>query len=131
MCPRPDRSDYTPTRAKTAEDPSLDIGWDEGFLTDGRPYRVECWAEEGVTMLTYFFSTRGLETYSSEQFASFLEAESLVQFLDGRRYVSAMPITDAAGNRMWSVNVVVGDEDDTYINDKTNLRSYWPREAGA
>jgi hypothetical protein len=131
MYPKPDRSDYKPTRTKTAEDPSLDIGWDEGFLTDGRPYRVECWAEEGITMLTYFFSTRGLETYSNEQFASFLEAESLVQFLDGRRYVSAMPVTDAAGNDMWSVNVVVGDEDDTYIHDKTNLRSYWPREVGA
>jgi hypothetical protein len=66
MYPKPDRSDYKPTRTKTAEDHSLDIGWDEGFLTDGRPYRVECWAEEGVTMLTYFFSTRGLETYSNE-----------------------------------------------------------------
>jgi len=57
--PKPDRSDYRPTRTRSAEEPSIDIGWGEGFLRDGRPYRVECWAEEGVTMLTYFFSTRG------------------------------------------------------------------------
>jgi hypothetical protein len=131
MYPKPDRSDYKPTRTRTSEDPSFDIGWDEGFLRDGRPYRVECWAEEGVTMLTYFFSTRGLETYSNGQFAALLETEGLVRFLDNRRRVSAMPVTDAAGNDMWSVNVVVGVEDDTYIDDRTKLRSYWHRQAGA
>ena len=131
MYPKPDRSVYKPTRTRSAEDPGFDIGCDEGFLRDGRPYRVECWAEEGVTMLTYFFSTRGLETYANEQFASLLEAEGLVHFLDERRRVSAMPVTDAAGNDMWSVNVVVGAEDETYISDNTELRSYWHREAGA
>ncbi len=72
-------------------------------------------------MLTYFFSSRGLETYSDDQFASLLESEGLVRFLDTRRYVSAMPVKDAAGNDMWSVNVVVGDEDETYISDSTKL----------
>ncbi len=82
-------------------------------------------------MLTYFFSTRGLETYVNEQFASLLEAEGLIRFLDERHRISAMPVTDAAGNDMWSVNVVVGDEDATYVSDNTKRRSYRHREAGA
>ena len=132
MYPKPDRSTFKPNRTKTAENPALDIGWDEGFLSDGRPYRAEAWAEDQATMLTYLFSVRGLETYSNEQLANLLEAEGLIHFRDAqRRYVSAMPITDAAGNDMWSVNVVVGSEDDTYVTDNSKLNSYRGPEAGA
>jgi hypothetical protein len=123
--PKPDRSDYEPRRARTGDDTAIDLGWDEAFLKDGRPYRVEAWSDEGVTMLTYFFSTRGIETWSNEQLAKLLESEGLVRFLYPDRHVTAMPVTDAAGNDMWSVNVIVGTEDETYISDSTRLRSYW------
>lgn len=35
--PKPDRSNYTPNRSKTPENDQLDIGWNEGFMSDGRP----------------------------------------------------------------------------------------------
>ena len=130
MFPKPDRSNYTPRRTKSPDDPSFDIGWDEGLMSDGRPYRVECWAEEQMTCLTYFFSTRGLETYSNKQFAELLQREGLVDFLDGQPRVSALPLTDAAGNDMWSVSVVVGAGDEAYANDRSRLRRYWS-ERGA
>jgi len=120
--PKPDRSNYQP-HGKNSEDPSTDIGWDEGFLSDTRPYRAECWAEDGVTSLTFFFSTAGLETMTDDQFGDFLEREGLLRFI-GTRYVAAMPMTDASGHDMWSVNVVVGDEDAVYVDDNTKLRPY-------
>jgi hypothetical protein len=42
--PKPDRSNSPPNLVKTDENPNLDLGWNEGFLTDGRPYRAEYWA---------------------------------------------------------------------------------------
>ena len=122
--PRPDRSDYTPNRRKTPENEALDIGWDEGVLRDGRPFRAECWAEDGVTHLTFFFSTHGLETASNTDLAALLLDADLIRFRGDRRYVAARPWTDAAGNDMWSVNVVVGDEDEMYVSDHLRLRQY-------
>jgi hypothetical protein len=58
---------------KSEENEALDLGWSEGFLSDSRPYRVECWAENQVTMLTIFFSTGGMENYSDLMFKEFAE----------------------------------------------------------
>ena len=128
--PRPDRSGFTPNLHKTAENPALDIGWAEGKLKDGRPYRAECWAEDGVTSLALFFSTIGLEQLTDPEFAALLEAEGLMQFTGERRFVAAAPFTDASGNAMWSVNVVVGDDEETFVIDQIKLRSY-AEKAGA
>ena len=122
--PRPDRSTYTPNFRKTVEDPALDIGWAEWTLKDGRPWRAECWAEDGITSLTFFFSSKRMESLSDADFAALLEAEDLLRFTGDRRYVASGAFTDAAGNAMWSVNVVVGDEDGTFIVDKVALRAY-------
>lgn len=124
MFPKPDRSDQTFKAYKTTENPSLDIGWNEGWLSDLRPYRVECWAEDGVTSNTYFMSTIGMEAMTDEQFASFLVNEGLLEFNSNKRYVDAAAWTDASGNDMWSVNVVVGDDSETYVRDLIPLRRY-------
>src|SRR5690348_9826155 len=113
--PRPDRSGFSPNLHRTAENPALDIGWAEGKLKDGRPYRAECWAEGGITSLTLFFSTLGIEGLTDAEFAALLEAEGLMQFTGAERYVAAAPFTDASGNAMWSVNIVVGDDEDTFV----------------
>lgn len=128
--PSPDRSTFKPNFQKSRDNPALDIGWAEGTLKDGRPYRAECWAEDGLTSLTLFFSTIGLESFTDADFAVLLEAEGLMQFTGERRYVAAAPLTDSSGNDMWSVNVVVGDDEDTFVVDQLQLRKYPPRDGG-
>jgi len=125
--PRPDRSGHSPNLVKTEANPALDIGWEEGVLSDGRPFRAECWAEDGVTSLTFFVSTIGLETTSNREFAQLLETEGLLRFAGEKRYVAARPLTDASGHDMWSVNVVVGDEENTFVVDQLHLRPYGTR----
>ena len=125
MFPKPDRSNYKPKQAPTAEDRSFDLGWNEGFFSDGRTFRAEAWVEEGMTCLTFFFSTHGMENWAKTQFADFLERKGLVVYLDGDPKVSAMPLSDASGNDMWSVTLIVGIDRETYVDDKISLRSYW------
>ena len=122
--PVPDRSGQVRSRTKAPEDPTADIGWDSGRLTDGRPYIVECWAEDQVTMLTYFFSTRGLESATDDDFRRLLVAEGLLRFTSSRQFVASRPWVDPSGNELWSVNVVVGDDNDTYVADNHRLRPY-------
>jgi len=72
MYPKPDRSNKTQNFVKSEENPAIDLGWNEGLISDGRPYRVECWAEYQITMLTFFFSTTGMENYSDLMFKELL-----------------------------------------------------------
>jgi len=117
---KPDRSDYKPNL-----DPAVkDIGWNEGFFPDARPFRCECWAEDGVTSVTFFFSTAGLENLSRAGAAELIEEAALVVFTSLKRFIGHMPFTDAAGNHMWSTNIVLADEDDTFAECLVQLRPY-------
>jgi hypothetical protein len=121
MYPKPDRSDYKPNFSRTAENDVLDLGWAEGTLSDGRPYRAECWAQDQITMLTLFVPFKGMEHYNDEMFQALLSKEGLIEFL-GEPYVSAAPIQDVRGNEIWSINVVIGTEDGLCARDSIRLR---------
>lgn len=122
--PRPDRSEQRRNFTKTAENDAIDIGWCEGQFRDGGPYLAELWAQDQVTSATLFCSRRNLERLTDDTAANILEQEGLVKFRT--RYCSVAPWTDAAGNEMWSVNLVVGDEDHSYLTDTFAFHPYLP-----
>lgn len=124
MYPKPDRSNYAPRRRASPEDGSVDIGWDAGTLTDGRPWRAEAWAEAGVTVLTFFFSILGLEPASDADLAALLAREGLIRYRTAPGRANGVVIKDAAGNPMWSVSVVIGTDDEVLVEDATRLRPY-------
>ena len=127
--PRPDRSGYTPNFVKTPENEVLDIGWQEGVLTDGRPFRAELWVQDNITSVTFFFSSAGLEERTREDFIRLVQDEGLQNFKsanDDQRFLYARKIIDHAGNEMWSINVIVGDEADQYT-DGGNVFCAYPK----
>src|SRR5688572_70832 len=107
MFPKPDRSNYKPNFHKTPDKDSLDIGWNEGVLSDGRPYRAEAWCQDQTNFLTYFFSTSGMEQFMRNQLIELLEREGLVRFVSQQRYVGAGILTDASGNEIFSLTVTL------------------------
>ena len=119
----PDRSDQIRNFSK-AEGDDLDIGWNDGVLSDGRPYRVEGWAADQITLLTFFFSTAQIETYTDAQFIKLLEDEGLIEFSSDQKYVAGEIVEDASGNQMWSVNVVIADENNEFTKDSVSLKPY-------
>jgi hypothetical protein len=126
--PPPDRSDQKIKRVKD-EDDVIDIGWCEGVTSDGRPFRAEMWAQTGVSMLTVFFSRIGLEGLDEEALKQLLIKERIVSFRDeAPQHFVALPMTDDAGNDMWSANVVVGDEDGTFLADSVPVFAH-PHDA--
>lgn len=110
--PKPDRSNYTVNQTKSAENDQIDIGWAEGVLRDGRPFRLEVWAQDQITCLTVFLSSLGLEDAPSDYLVYLLRRDSVVAWLNGETAsADASLFVDAAGNEMWSVNVVIGVDD--------------------
>ena len=109
--PKPDRSKLIPNFVKTADNDVLDIGWAEGFLSDGHPYRAEYWAQDQIGMVTFFFSIKGMEAHTDAMFQALLVNEDLVEFPNARTHLSASKLLDWSGNPMWSVNVVIDTEE--------------------
>ena len=122
--PRPDRSNSTPNHFKTPEDDAIDIGWAEGILSDGRPYRLECWCQDQVTCVTIFVSQIGLERLDDRSIQDLLEREDLAHFTGPKRFAGARPFRDASGQAMLSINVVVGDDEETFVTGGPALRPY-------
>jgi hypothetical protein len=111
--PVPDRSNFTPN--EFLDDDSLpegDINATSGTLPDGRPYVLEGWFTEGMTLVTYFFSVRDLEEASPEQLLALLlpELEGAAVPEKFRRLdeEGVNKILDASGNEVYSLTFVVG-----------------------
>ena len=76
-------------------------------------------------MITVFFSIIGLEHLGGEAITPFVEQEGLVSFRNtGSTYCTASIWLDDGGNQLWSVNIVVGDEDQTYIDNSIPIFPY-------
>ncbi|MGA3174562.1 MAG: hypothetical protein ABSE25_09095 [Syntrophorhabdales bacterium] len=105
-----------------------DIGWNRGVLSDGRPFRVEYWCCNGLSVLTFFMSTKGIEKATDRYFRELLVDEGILTFLTADSALRAKKITDASGNEMWSVNVAVGDQEGLLVGETVLLKRY--REPG-
>ena len=122
--PVPDRSKQ-PMRAAKDHDGILDVGWCEGVLSDGRTFRGEMWAQDQVSVLTLFFSAIDLEQMQAEDMRHLVEREGLVLFRKtGASYCAAAILIDDSGNRLWSVNIVVGDEERLYLDKSVSVFPY-------
>ena len=111
--PKPDRSSYVPNFVKSAENDQVDIGWAEGTLRDGRPYRLELWAQDQCTCATAFMSISGLKDASSGLLLHLLERDRVIVWINGTTPSGGSSVfIDSAGQEMWSVNVVVGLDDE-------------------
>ncbi len=124
--PVPDRSAQTICTVK-GEDGPIDLGWCEGALSDGRPFRAELWAQDQITVLTFFFSVLGLETLRPDTLYALMEKEGLVRLADGfgpSYQVSRW--TDPSGAAFWSVNVTVGTDEETRLADSVAVVRHGP-----
>jgi len=98
--------------------------WAEGVFSDGRAFRIECWAQDQITYLQCFFSSVGLEELDQSDLQQFLERECLIVFVSDKRFASGRLTSDASENSMWEVNVVIGDEDELYAESDVPLKPY-------
>jgi hypothetical protein len=114
--PAPNRSGQSVHRQKD-DDGVFDLGWCEGVLYDGRPFRAETWVQDQITMVTIFFSATGIDDVSEAGLIRVLELEGLVELNEngrGRQH-PCHKVEDSAGHSMWSVNITVSAEDDVYV----------------
>jgi hypothetical protein len=122
--PIPNRSKQT-VHLSRDEDGVIDIGWCEGVLFDGRNFRAEMWAQDQISMLTIFFSRAGIDDVDADRIVWVMEDEGLVKFRDpGGKKCNCVKIDDDAGNPVWSVNITIGTEDESYLESAVPIFPY-------
>ena len=116
----------TESNMQSSENLQKDIGWAEGVFSSGIMFRVECWAIDGITMLTYYIPGQEHERHSSDYFfKELLVKEGLIEFISDKQFIEVGKLRNKFDLPLvWCVNVTVGDEDETYIIDNTPLKPY-------
>ena len=120
----PTRIDYVASPLEPGEDGVRDIGYATGKLSDGRPYRVECWCMDDLVMATFMIDVKGLETWDRANMMLLAEFEDLVKFIDERPRLQAAKTTDDAENEVLAVNVMLKNGSRTYAELKVELKRY-------
>ncbi len=122
--PIPCRAHYLPSPWEADEDGVLDIGFCCGVLSDGRPYRLECWCMEELVMATVMFSDLGLEAYGRQEMYCLLEEEKLLQYTGQERPLQMARTHDDAANSMWALNIMLASGKNIYGKLGVRLQSY-------
>jgi hypothetical protein len=121
--PAPNRASFTPARTK-GEDGVIDIGWNEGITSDGRPYRAEMWAADQVSTLTIFLSNQDIEEATQDELMAYLEREGLISYLGSRKSLYPVLIHDDDNNPIWSINITIGDDEETFADSGFDIKPY-------
>ena len=98
------------------------IGYHEGVLRDGRPYRLEMWSSNGIDNVTIFISTIGLEGKSEVDLVKYIADEGIVDIYDDRSSVSI--ITDEEDNEFYSINLIINNKDEEVNKLLVSLSDY-------
>ncbi len=101
---------------KVDEDGAFNLGWDVGLIGTNRPFFGEYWSD-GVRMLTFYISTKGIEDYSEEQLYKMVEDAGLVRYFETADHGGNCidKFNDSAGNEFFSINILAGDDDENYV----------------
>ena len=121
----PCRVDYVPSPYEPNEEGVMDVGYKNGVMSDGRPYRLECWRMDELLMLTVLFSNQGLSAYKRVDMPLLLEGEGILQFVGtSKPRLQATQTTDDVGQSMWALNLMLADGKGTYAELTVKLNSY-------
>lgn len=103
----------------------VNLGWNCGFF-ENRPYFYECWATDGITVITVFISTIGLEDATLSELEKFLiEDAKIYKPKEGYYSLTEAPkFADSNGNEFYSLNIVVGLEDRPAVIDGAPIYSF-------
>lgn len=121
--PIPDRSDYHPHFHKD-ENGDIDIGWNVSVTSDGRPYKIEMWADEGMSIVTIFMSAIDIEDYTEEQLIEYLESEDIIRYYTEEKSLGVSKWIDPSRNLLWSLSVTIGVDDEKYATTGLGIRPY-------
>ena len=106
----------------TSDTEVCNIGYNEGKLSDKRPYRIEVWSSYGITNATIFISIRGFENKDEKDIKRYLEKEGIIEIIEDDIYITE--VEDINDETFLSINVPIDDHDKCLNKYKVSLKPF-------
>jgi len=112
-------------RLPDSNEDTKNIGFAQGVFSDGRPFHAECWAADGATHLTFFFSTNGCENWEKDEIVNYPVSEEVIELVEGKPcYCGVGIFCDDSQHKMFSATITIGDEDELFVDSKMPLHAW-------
>lgn len=98
------------------------IGYQEGVLSDERPYRIEVWSSYGITNATIFISIKDIENMKEEEIKEYLTKEGIIEVIKDDIYITE--VEDSEDNVFLSINMPVLEKDTELNKYLVELKSF-------
>lgn len=107
----------------TSDTEVCNIGYAEGTLSDGRPYRVEVWSAFEIETATIFISTQDIEDKDVKFLKKLIQDNKIVDIYDDRLDVTRT--VDYEDNEFYSINIPLVDHDEEINTLLVKLKDYY------
>ena len=107
----------------TSDTEVCNIGYHEGTLSDGRPYRIEVWSAFGIETATIFISTQDIEDKDVKFLKKLIQDNKIIDIFDDRLDVTRT--VDYEENEFYSINIPLVDHDEEINTLLVNLKDYY------
>ena len=107
----------------TSDTEVCNIGYNEGTLKDGRPYRIEVWSAFEIETATIFISTQDIEDKDVKYLKKLIQDNKIVDIYDDRLDVTRT--VDYEENEFFSINIPLVDHDEEINTLLVNLKDYY------
>ncbi len=120
--PLKDHTEEVPDRTEYGD---INLGWNAGLLDGNRPYFAECWAWEGMTLLTVFIPAEGIEYKTGQEIEEWLLETGYYSYRsEDHDPAEVRKCTDPEGKEFFSVCILVGRDDEPAMVDGAPLRPW-------
>ena len=107
----------------TSDTEVCNIGYNEGTLKDGRPYRIEGWSAFEIETATIFISTQDIEDKDVKYLKKLIQDNKIIDIYDDRLDVTRT--VDYEENEFFSINIPLVDHDEEINTLLVNLKDYY------
>ena len=106
---------YWKQQTKENPAPKGDLGWNAGAINGNRPYYYVCWATEGITTLSIYMTTKGMENATDEEVDRLMQENGIYRRKVQAEHKAQIDRFPSGENEFFLITQTVGVEDETYI----------------
>ena len=99
----------------------IEIGVDRGTLNNGLEYKAIAWSQDVLTYVTVYICPKQEADYEEVNLVALLEKNGLIVIQTESPNIAVRKYVSDLGKTVWAINLLVGDEDNIFIEDFFNF----------
>ncbi len=120
--PLPERGPEDPSFRGIKDNESKKVGYTEGRLKNGYPYRMECAEYKGAKVISFFVSKKGLAGVTGEDIDKYLRYQDLYEAYNSEPEIYTY--IDKSGRDFWRIDILLELEGDIFSSSPVSIEEF-------